>query len=109
MVGENAVALNAALAVGAVASGGGQAPSLAAYGVYFGRRNFATLASLAGFLGAVIPVIVTTIMLQGNLPDTVVNALVIATGVASAVGAALVLRVGPPRPSPSQRVAAVAP
>ena len=109
MVGENAVVLIAALTVGAVASGGGQAPSLAAYGVYFGRRNFATLASLAGFLGAVIPVIVTTIMLQGNLPDTVVNALVIATGVASAVGAALVLRVGPPRPSPSQRVAAVAP
>ena len=105
MVGENAVALNAALAVGAVASGGGQAPSLAAYGVYFGRRNFATLASLAGFLGAVIPVIMITIMLRGNLPDTVVNALVIATGVASAVGAALVLRAGPPRPSPSQLTA----
>ena len=108
MVGENAVVLIAALTVGAVASGGGQAPSLAVYGVYFGRRNFATLASLAGFLGAVIPVIMITIMLQGNLSDIVVNALVIATGVASAVGAALVLRAGPPRPSPSQRAATVA-
>ncbi len=103
MVGENAVLLYAALAVGAVASGGGQAPSLAVYGVYFGRRNFATLASLAGFLGAVIPVIMIAIMLRGNLPYTVVNALVIATGVASAVGAALMLWAGPPRPSPSQR------
>ena len=105
MAGENALVLIAALAVVATASGGGQAPSLAVYGVYFGRRNFATLASLAGFLGAVIPVIMITIMLRGNLPDTVVNSLVIATGVASA---ALVLRAGPPRPSPSQRAATVA-
>ena len=105
MVGENAVVLIAALAVGAVASGGGHAPSLAVYGVYFGRRNFATLASLAGFLGDVIPVIMIIIMLRGNLPDTVVNSLVIVTGVASAVGAVLVLRAGPPRPSPSQRAA----
>lgn len=108
MVGENAVVLIAALAVGAVASGGGQAPSPAVYGVYFGRKNFATLASLAGFLGAVIPVIMITIMLRGNLPDTVVNSLVIVTGVASAMGTALVLRAGPPRPSPSQRAATVA-
>ena len=106
VVGENAVLLYAALAVGAVASSGGQAPSVAIYGVYFGRRNFATLASLAGVVGSVITGVMVRVMLYGNLPDGVINALVIATGVASAVGAALVLRAGPPRPSPSQRAAA---
>ncbi len=98
--------------VGAAAIGFGSGAlmplSIAIRGVYFGRRNFATVTAFSMLLvtvssgpGAVLAL--WAYSASANPP--LLLAVIIATGL---FGCVLLILAGPPRPSPSQRAAAMA-